>query len=488
MLARGSPEARQADRVLRRQSHHDRWIDRARFLRQHHEALRVVRLARTTDRGRQRSQGDRFGYRPSEAGDRAAIADHRADAHRLGQPAQAGHRRRAWRAAGHRRGESDEAEPRLAFPRAVLRSGRRARAVAERQDPRRAARGRLEEEEVGHLPRGPSRSSRRAGAPPRRPPAGGLGCGIARLRSERCASHARGIGQGAQCDRDQASGVDGRISRSDRLKQHRDQRGRTGPELPLRRPRARDGRGTERHHPTPRVHPIWWHLPDLLRLHAAVDTAGCADAPQADLRLHTRLDRPGRRWADASAHRAARRAARDSQHDRHPPVGCDRGGRGVARGDHTPQRTGGAGPHSAKGRGGGRTKYAPAAGLHRGGYVLADSPNPDIVLMATGSEVELILGAYERLKAEGRRPRAVSMPCLEYFAKQAVEHRNSVLPPGVPRIAVEAAAQQSWYRWVGDNGVIMGIERFGESAPYQRIYKEFGLTVDDVVAEARTLV
>ena len=135
-----------------------------------------------------------------------------------------------------------------------------------------------------------------------------------------------------------------------------------------------------------------------------------------------------------------------------------------------------------------RTKYAPAAGLHRGGYVLADSPNPDIVLMATGSEVELILGAYERLKAEGRRPRAVSMPCLEYFAKQSVEHRNSVLPPGVPRIAIEAAAHQSWYRWVGDNGVIMGIERFGESAPYQRIYKEFGLTVDDVVAEARTLV
>ena len=133
-----------------------------------------------------------------------------------------------------------------------------------------------------------------------------------------------------------------------------------------------------------------------------------------------------------------------------------------------------------------RTKYAPAAGLHRGGYVLADSPNPDIVLMATGSEVELILGAYERLKAEGRRPRAVSMPCLEYFAKQSDDYRASVLPPPpVPRIAVEAAAPQSWYRWVGENGVIMGIERFGESAPYQRIYKEFGLTVDGIVAEAR---
>ncbi len=129
-----------------------------------------------------------------------------------------------------------------------------------------------------------------------------------------------------------------------------------------------------------------------------------------------------------------------------------------------------------------RTKYAAATGLHHGGYVLADSSDPDIVFMATGSEVELILGAYEQLKADGRRPRAVSMPCLEYFAE---EYRKSVLPPGVPRIAVEAAAPQSWYRWVGENGVIMGIERFGASAPYQRIYKEFGLSVDGVVAEAR---
>ncbi len=132
-----------------------------------------------------------------------------------------------------------------------------------------------------------------------------------------------------------------------------------------------------------------------------------------------------------------------------------------------------------------RTKYAAATGLHRGGYVLADSRDPDVVLMATGSEVELILGAYEKLKAEGKRPRAVSMPCLEYFARQSDDYRNSVLPAGVPRIAVEAAAPQSWYRWVGDQGVIMGIERFGASAPYQRIYREFGLTVDGIVAEAR---
>jgi len=135
-----------------------------------------------------------------------------------------------------------------------------------------------------------------------------------------------------------------------------------------------------------------------------------------------------------------------------------------------------------------RAKYAPAAGLHQGGYVLADSNNPDIVLMATGSEVELILGAYEKLKADGRRPRAVSMPCLEYFAKQAEDYRSSVLPPGVPRIAVEAAAPLSWYRWVGEHGVILGIERFGESAPYQRIYKEFGFTVENVVKTANELL
>jgi len=137
-----------------------------------------------------------------------------------------------------------------------------------------------------------------------------------------------------------------------------------------------------------------------------------------------------------------------------------------------------------------RTKYGPASGLHRGGYVLAEAPSgkPNVVLMGTGSEVELVLGAYEQLKADGQQARAVSMPCLEYFAKQPEDYRDSVLPPGVPRIAVEAAAPQSWYRWVGDKGVIMGIERFGASAPYQRIYKELGLTVDAVVAQVRNLL
>lgn len=79
------------------------------------------------------------------------------------------------------------------------------------------------------------------------------------------------------------------------------------------------------------------------------------------------------------------------------------------------------------------------------------------------------------------------MPCLEYFARQPETYRAGVLPPDVPVLAVEAGSPQPWYRWVGPSGAILGIERFGASAPYQRIYKEFGLTVDDVVARARNL-
>jgi transketolase len=134
-----------------------------------------------------------------------------------------------------------------------------------------------------------------------------------------------------------------------------------------------------------------------------------------------------------------------------------------------------------------RTKYAPATGLHKGGYVLASSDKPDIVLMASGSEVELVLGASERLKGEGRRPMVVSIPCLEFFDRQDQRYRDSVLPPGVPRIAIEAAAPQSWYRWVGDKGTVIGLERFGASAPYQRVYQELGLTVDRIVDAARKL-
>ncbi|MBI1966937.1 MAG: transketolase, partial [Gemmatimonadetes bacterium] len=137
-----------------------------------------------------------------------------------------------------------------------------------------------------------------------------------------------------------------------------------------------------------------------------------------------------------------------------------------------------------------RSKYAPAAGLHQGGYVLADAKAgpPSVVLIGTGSEVELVLGACEKLTAEGIAARAVSMPCLEFFARQTQSYRDAVLPPGVPRLAVEAGVPQPWYRWVGEKGAILGIEKFGASAPYQRIYQEYGLTVERVVGAARKLL
>ncbi len=138
-----------------------------------------------------------------------------------------------------------------------------------------------------------------------------------------------------------------------------------------------------------------------------------------------------------------------------------------------------------------RTKYAPANGLRLGGYVLADATGgkPALILMASGSEVELALTTYERLNAEGLATRVVSMPSMELFARQPVEYRNAVLPPSVgARLAIEAAAPHPWYRWVGEHGTVMGIERFGASAPYQRIYQELGLTVDKVVQRAKQLL
>ena len=137
-----------------------------------------------------------------------------------------------------------------------------------------------------------------------------------------------------------------------------------------------------------------------------------------------------------------------------------------------------------------RTKYASASGLARGAYVLADAPGgaPEVVLMSSCSEVALVLDAQKKLEADGIRARAVSMPSHELFARQDESYRNSVLPKGVKRIAMEAAHPMSWYRWVGDDGVILGIERFGASAPAATIYTHLGITVDRMVDTAKKLV
>ncbi len=136
-----------------------------------------------------------------------------------------------------------------------------------------------------------------------------------------------------------------------------------------------------------------------------------------------------------------------------------------------------------------RAKYGSAKGVSRGAYVLLDAVGgaPQVVLMSSGSEVGLIVEAGEKLASEGVRARIVSVPSHELFASQSDAYRAEVLPAGVPRIAIEAAHPMSWRHLVGDKGTILGISRFGASAPFQRIYTELGLTVDALVAEGTRL-
>jgi transketolase len=126
--------------------------------------------------------------------------------------------------------------------------------------------------------------------------------------------------------------------------------------------------------------------------------------------------------------------------------------------------------------------------LERGAYVLADmgEGNPEIILMASGSELHLVVDAAARLASEGLNVRVVSFPCWELFEAQDQAYRDSILLPSVrARISVEAGASLGWERWVGDRGVVVAIDHFGASAPGEVALAEFGFTVDNVCAAAR---
>jgi transketolase len=137
-----------------------------------------------------------------------------------------------------------------------------------------------------------------------------------------------------------------------------------------------------------------------------------------------------------------------------------------------------------------RTKMAPATGVSRGAYVLGEAAggSPQVVLIATGSEVTLALAAQEKLASDGVRARVVSMPSCELFAAQAAEYRDSVLPRDVPRVSVEAASSFGWHRWVGGRGTVIGIDRFGASGPGPVLFKQFGFTVENITRAALDLV
>jgi len=138
-----------------------------------------------------------------------------------------------------------------------------------------------------------------------------------------------------------------------------------------------------------------------------------------------------------------------------------------------------------------RAVYAPADGVLQGGYVLAEATGgaPRLLLIGTGSEVAVCLGARELLQRDGVPTRVVSMPSLELFQRQPAAYRDAVLPPAVTRrVAVEAGQTFGWHRWVGPAGDVVGLERFGASAPAERIFKELGFTPEHVAARARALL
>jgi transketolase len=136
-----------------------------------------------------------------------------------------------------------------------------------------------------------------------------------------------------------------------------------------------------------------------------------------------------------------------------------------------------------------RTRYASAEGAALGAYVLSDVDDPQVIIIATGSEVHIALEAQQLLAAQNIRARIVSMPCWELFEAQPTAYRESVLPPRLrERVAVEAGATLAWGRYVGLDGAVVGLDRFGASAPYQAIYRELGLTAEAVVAAARRVV
>jgi transketolase len=138
-----------------------------------------------------------------------------------------------------------------------------------------------------------------------------------------------------------------------------------------------------------------------------------------------------------------------------------------------------------------RGKYEPASGVAQGAYILADAPggNPEVILIASGSEVSLAVDAYEQLVKEGVKARVVSMPSWDIFEHQTADYRNSVLPPNVKaRVAIEQASTFGWDRYVGEKGRVIGMHTFGASAPLKELQKKFGFVPDQVVAVAKEVL
>ncbi|MDD5326646.1 MAG: transketolase [Phycisphaerae bacterium] len=136
-----------------------------------------------------------------------------------------------------------------------------------------------------------------------------------------------------------------------------------------------------------------------------------------------------------------------------------------------------------------QSKYNSAANLCKGAYVLAGADKPNVLLLASGSEVSLALGAAEALAKENIKANVISMPCWELFEKQSKEYKDSVIPPEIKaRVGIEAGVEQGWGKWLGDKGLFIGMRSFGASAPYKVCFEKFGITVEKTIAAAKKLL
>ncbi len=136
-----------------------------------------------------------------------------------------------------------------------------------------------------------------------------------------------------------------------------------------------------------------------------------------------------------------------------------------------------------------QNKYNSAENVNKGAYVLVSADKPDVLLLASGSEVGIALEAAEKLAADGITAQVVSMPCWELFEKQSKEYKDSVIPPGVKaRVGIEAGVELGWNKWLGDNGIFIGMSSFGSSAPAKICFEKFGITVENVTKAARASI
>jgi transketolase len=120
--------------------------------------------------------------------------------------------------------------------------------------------------------------------------------------------------------------------------------------------------------------------------------------------------------------------------------------------------------------------------LSKGAYVLVGADKPDVLLLASGSEVSVAMEASEKLVSEGINAQVVSMPCWKLFEKQDKEYRDSVIPPSVKaRVGIEAGVEQGWWKWLGDGGIFIGMSSFGASAPAKVCFEKFGITTENVI-------